>query len=92
MLRWVNLRLRLYGLLKDLAGREYFEFVVNAPTPIGKLINDLASKDVSFREFLEKVRKAEINVMFVVNDSIVGEDFLINDMDEVVLLPPAAGG
>ncbi len=88
----ISLKLKLYGLLKDLAGKEYFEFTINTPTSVKELINDLASKDASFREFLEKTRKAEVNIIIVVNDSIVKEDFIVNDSDEVVLLPPAAGG
>lgn len=80
------MRVRMYGILKDIVGPEV-KIGTDRPLTVRELLsllNDMS--DGGLREWLDKVRVA-------VNGEVVESDeVLIRPSDDVALLPPSAGG
>ncbi len=86
------MKVRFFGILRDFAGVESVDILLGGPVKVKELLNLLSSKLSWFNEFLKNVEKANISIIILVNDSLVNEEYLLNEEDEVTLLPPAAGG
>ncbi len=86
------MKVRFFGILRDFAGVESVNVLLGGPVKVKELLNLLSSKLSWFNEFLKNVEKANISIIILVNDSLVNEEYLLNEEDEVTLLPPAAGG
>ncbi len=86
------MKVRFFGMLRDFAGVESVDILLGGPVKVKELLNLLSSKLSWFNEFLKNVEKANISIIILVNDSLVNEEYLLNEEDEVTLLPPAAGG
>lgn len=84
--------MRFFGLLKDLAGVESINVGLREPVSAGNLLETLAKEVEWFSEFMRKVKESDVEVIILVNDRIATSNSIIRDCDEVVLLPPAAGG
>ncbi len=80
------MRIKLYGILKDLIGPEV-KIGVDKPITVHELLtllNDMSGGNL--REWLDKVRVA-------VNGEVVeSAGAIIKPGDEVAVLPPSAGG
>jgi MoaD family protein len=86
------MKVRFFGILRDFAGVESVDVVLGGPVKVKELLNLLSSKLSWFNDFLKNVEKANISIIILVNDHLVNEEYLLNEGDEVTLLPPAAGG
>ncbi len=86
------MRIKFFGMLKDFAGVESVNVELPSPVSVGELLDILPKKISWFDEFLRMVKKADVNVIVLVNDRVVSNDYLVKDSDEITLLPPAAGG
>ncbi len=86
------MRVRFFGILRDFAGVESVDVVLGGSVKVKELLNLLSSKLSWFNEFLKNVEKANISIIILVNDRLVNEEYLLKEGDEVILLPPAAGG
>ncbi|MCC6032477.1 MAG: MoaD family protein [Desulfurococcaceae archaeon] len=86
------MKVRFFGILRDFAGVESVDVVLGGSVKVKELLNLLSSKLSWFNDFLKNVEKANISIIILVNDHLVNEEYLLNEGDEVTLLPPAAGG
>ena len=74
---------RLFARLKDLAGKDVLTVSLDQPVSIGRLIESLSSK---LPEVAALVR--EKRVLVAVNQEAVGEETMVQDGDEVGIMPP----
>lgn len=86
------MKVKFFGLLKDFAGVESVEVRLKEPVNANNLFETLSREVEWFGEFIKKVKQSDIDIIILVNDKIANSNSLIRDSDEVVLLPPAAGG
>lgn len=79
----MKIKIKCFGQIEDLTGRSELEFDVKGKLSKNELVDLLESKYSS-------LNKASYQV--AVNQTFISEDGLISSKDEVVLLPPFAGG
>ena len=80
----MNLRIRAFGIARDIFGDTEVNFKMSGPNNVKALKNKLAE---SYPEF-EKLRSFAI----AVNQEYQEDDFELKDRDEVVVIPPVSGG
>lgn len=76
------LRLKYFGMIAEAIGKDE-ESVDFSNSTINDLDNNLKSKYSKLED---------LNYNFAVNQTIVERDELLNENDEIALLPPFAGG
>jgi molybdopterin converting factor subunit 1 len=81
----IKVKVLYFANAKEVAGTREEEFILSAP----------ASSDLLLRRILEihpGIKNLRKTISISVNRKIISEDLLLNDKDEVALLPPVAGG
>lgn len=78
---------RLFAMLKTLAGREVFELPVNGRTTVGALLDQLNGEAPQVVALIR-----EKKVMLSVNEEFAGEETAVRDGDVIGVLPPFSGG
>ncbi len=79
--------IRFFAVLKKLCDREELKLSISGPITVKELI-DLAEKEVPNIRTIMKESRA----MLAVNQEMVDENHMLEDGDEIALLPPFAGG
>jgi molybdopterin synthase sulfur carrier subunit len=81
----IKVKVLYFANAKEIAGTREEEFTLSNP----------ASSDLLLRRILEihpGIKDLRKTISISVNRKIICEDILLNDKDEVALLPPVAGG
>ncbi|MGC2385403.1 MAG: MoaD/ThiS family protein [Nitrososphaeraceae archaeon] len=81
----IKVKVLYFANVKEIAGTREEEFILSNP----------ASSDLLLRRILEihpGIKDLRKTISISVNRKIICEDILLNDKDEVALLPPVAGG
>lgn len=86
------MKIKFFGMLRDFAKTESVVIELGRPVKVEELLSFLLDRIEWFSEFLKKVEEASISLIVLVNDRVVGGEYLLKEDDEVTLLPPAAGG
>jgi molybdopterin converting factor subunit 1 len=81
----MRVRILYFGVLKDIAGREREELDIPADSSVDTVLSLLKERIAS---------KAEVwgSIAVAVNQEYVRSTALLQDGDEVALLPPVSGG
>ncbi|MFQ5455533.1 MAG: MoaD family protein [Nitrospirota bacterium] len=79
--------IKLFAVLKKMAGKEEVKIEINESTSLKELINKI---DGEIPQVVDLIRNKKVLVS--VNQEIAGEETIINDGDEIGVLPPFAGG
>jgi len=80
----MRLRLLAFGIAKDILGQRSSEFVLEEGSTIGELKSAMLSE---YRDFGKLA-----SVAFAVNQDYVKESHVLNEGDEIVIIPPVSGG
>ncbi len=80
--------------LRDKIGVESEEYVFDREITLRELINLLKNKHVNLEKFLDRGFNVEDSIIIIVNGKSINQnlDYVLNNNDEVVLLPPVSGG
>lgn len=78
-------RVRFFAILKDKAGRESVELELSDGATVADAITLLADSEGELVAWLPKIALA-------VNGAYVGRDHVLQDGDELALIPPVSGG
>lgn len=81
----IKVKVLYFANAKEIAGTHEEEFTLSTPT----------STDFLLRRILEihpGIKDLRKTISISVNCKIISEDVILNDEDEVALLPPVAGG
>jgi molybdopterin converting factor subunit 1 len=81
----VLIRVRFFAILKDKAGRESVELDLSPGATVAEAMTLLADSESELVAWLPKVAPA-------VNREYVSRDRVLNDGDELALIPPVSGG
>jgi molybdopterin synthase catalytic subunit len=81
----MSVRVLLFAIYADLAGRESVELSLAAPATVGDLLRQL-------RIAVPGAARIPARPLVAVNQVHAGLDSPVRDGDEVALLPPMAGG
>ena len=80
----MKISLLSFGIAKDITGQRFLDVELPAPASVADL------RSVLVKRF---PRLAELaSVRLAVNSEYATEDFLLNENDEVALIPPVSGG
>jgi molybdopterin converting factor subunit 1 len=78
------LQLLLFGITKDIIGKSPFRFELKGDNRVGNLMDELYKQYPSLQD---------LNSLAVaVNGTYAQGDLLINENDEIALIPPVSGG
>lgn len=80
----MKLNVKLYGITKEIIGQTELEYHLSSSPNVSSLQKELK------REFPELGRLKSL--MIAVNGEYAPQDFVLNEQDEVVLIPPVSGG
>jgi len=80
----MKLKLRAFGIAKDIIGGAHLEFDLQEGQTVSALKSALCRR---FPDF-EKLAK----ISFAVDEEYQNEDFELTENQEVVILPPSSGG
>jgi len=78
--------------LRDKVGLEAEEYVFDKKPSLKDLVDEITSRHPTIAKLLENPWSAENPIIILVNGLKKGEDHILEDGDEVVLLPPVSGG
>ncbi len=81
----MKVRLKFFGQLKDLTKKDGAELQLKADTTVGDLVWILGGRFPNIREHLKVVS-------FAVNSEYAPKETVLQDGDEVGVLPPISGG
>ena len=80
----MNIRLIAFGIAKDILNSSKVEIRLTGPANI-KLLKERLTADYPGFADLAKLS-------FAVGEEYRADDFVLNDQDEVVIIPPVSGG
>ena len=80
----MKIRLRAFGIAKDILSAKELDYDLHESKNIIGLRIQL-SKDYPEFNMLSSIR-------FAINETYVGDEAVLNDNDEVILIPPVSGG
>jgi molybdopterin converting factor small subunit len=81
----VAVEVLVFGPARDCVGGTSVTVDVALPAAVEKLVAALADVNAGLRELLP-------HCAIAVGDELVARDFVVNDGDEVAVLPPVSGG
>ena len=86
--RFITLKVKSFAILREIIGKE--QMTLKLPTTeVGTTVADLR---VKIFELYPEIAAQRIPVRIAVNARMVDEKSIINDFDEIALLPPISGG
>jgi molybdopterin synthase sulfur carrier subunit len=77
-------QLLLFGITKDIIGNSPFEFNLQGENTAGNLMKQLSSQYPTLTELN--------SIALAVNGAYATNDTIINEGDEIALIPPVSGG
>jgi molybdopterin converting factor small subunit len=80
----MNIKLTAFGIAKDILGNRTMELEIAGNATIANLKTQLIEAYPTFSKLA--------SLSFAVEESYQGDDFLLSDNQEVVIIPPVAGG
>ncbi len=80
----MNINILAFGIAKDIINGSTLGLEIQTGTTVGELKMKLISQ---FPDF-EKLRSLAI----AVNEEYQEDDFILNEKDEIVIIPPVSGG
>jgi len=80
----MKINILAFGIAKDIINSSTLGIEISEGTTVGQLKKQLTSQ---FPDF-EKLRSLSI----AVNQEYQEDDFLLNEKDEIVIIPPVSGG
>ncbi len=80
----MKIKLIAFGIAKDILGNRVLEIEVAEKTTIANLKTQLIESYPTFSKLA--------SLSFAVNESYQADDFLLMENQEVVIIPPVAGG
>lgn len=80
----MKIKLRAFGIAKDILGNRILEIEVKEKATIANLKTLLIETYPTFSKLA--------SLSFAVNESYQEDDFLLSEGEEVVIIPPVAGG
>ena len=83
--KFLRVKIKLLALYRDRAGISDFELDVPAPTKVSMLLGEVLKRYPS-------VTSDKFRVVVAVNGEYQEQDHIVNDGDEVALIPPVSGG
>ena len=81
----MNVRVRLFAVARQLAGRDLVEVDVDEPATVSKLRTRLAAEIPALGEVLP-------HVTFAIGTRYVGDSAAIANGDDLACIPPVSGG
>jgi molybdopterin synthase sulfur carrier subunit len=73
-----------FGIAKDILGANEIELAFNEPITVEKLLAELKTRYPAFQELR--------SLAIAINENYASPGQIINARDEVVIIPPVAGG
>ncbi|NNF20741.1 MAG: molybdopterin converting factor subunit 1 [Saprospiraceae bacterium] len=80
----MNIKILLFGVTRDMIGESTLDIQVSEGQNVGEMLEDLKTR---FPE-LSKLR----SLLVAVNDEYAEEGKVLNQSDEIALIPPVSGG
>lgn len=81
----MKIRVKLFSIAKDLAGLEETVFEIPSGSHAGTVLDQLVARNARFNDWRPSLRLA-------VNQEYVRNEHLLNEDDEVAVIPPVSGG
>ncbi|MHB8483321.1 MAG: MoaD/ThiS family protein [Nitrospiria bacterium] len=78
---------KFFAVMKKLVGREHIELAINGPTPLRDIINQIEKEVPKIREIIKEGRS-----LISINQEMADENTIVQNGDEIAMLPPFAGG
>jgi molybdopterin converting factor small subunit len=80
----LKLTLLAFGIARDILGSQSSVFTLSG----GQTVGDLKSAMTTEFDDFAKLK----SIAFAVNEAYVGDSYVLNEGDEVVIIPPVSGG
>ncbi len=81
----INITVKLFAIYQEVYQQEEINLSTQEKTPISEILNRIIEE----KPILEKWRKL---TRLAVNLDFVDEDYILQDGDEIALIPPVSGG
>ncbi len=78
---------KFFAVLKKLVGREFIELPINGPTTLRDVLNQIEKEIPKIREIIKEGRS-----LISINQEMADENTIVQNGDEIAMLPPFAGG
>jgi len=79
--------IKFFAVMKKLVGRETIELQIDAPTTLRDILNQIEKEIPKIREIIREGRS-----LVSINQEMADENTIVNNGDEIAMLPPFAGG
>lgn len=86
--KFIALKVKSFAILREIIGKEQITLQLPRKDE-GTTIADLR---IRILELYPKILAQRIPIGIAVNAKMVNDNFVINDLDEIALLPPISGG
>lgn len=80
----MKLTITAFGIARDIIGERKYEMEVDDRSTVGVVLANLKTLFPAFTQLQ--------SIILAVNEDYVNENFIINEGDDVVLVPPVSGG
>jgi len=87
--QFITLKVKSFAVLREIIGKEQITLQLPSKKDQETTVADLR---IRILELYPEISAQKIPVGIAVNAKIVHEESIINDFDEIVLLPPVSGG
>ena len=79
--------IKFFAVMKKLVGRDSMEIPVDGPTTLKDILNQMEKEIPKIRHIIKEGRS-----MISINQEMADETTIVNNGDEIAILPPFAGG
>ncbi len=79
--------IKFFAVMKKLVGRETIELHIEGPTTLRDILNQIEKEIPKIREIIREGRS-----LISINQEMADENTIVNNGDEIAILPPFAGG
>jgi len=80
----MKLKISAFGIAKDIVGQRSLSLDVNDVGTLAELKNELSKRFPEFRKL--------VSLTLAVNESYESDNYLLQENDHVVIIPPVSGG
>ena len=78
---------KFFAVMKKLVGRESIELPIDGQTTLREILNQIEKEVPKIRAIIKEGR-----TLISINQEMADEDTLVQNGDEIAMLPPFAGG
>lgn len=78
---------KFFAVMKKLVGREKIELQIDTPTTLRDVLNQIEKEVPKIRQIIKEGRS-----LISINQEMSDENTIVNNGDEIAILPPFAGG